>query len=116
MKNQNIEMKNQTPPTGAASAAVSEPLRRIQLMRKRGWRLPANTVVVSRPTKWGNPFRADPWYPAERAVADYTVWLETNGVQILRAAKVALRGKNLACWCKPGEPCHGDVLLRLVNT
>ena len=116
MKNQNIEMKNQTPPTGAASAAVSEPLRRIQLMRKRGWRLPANTVVVSRPTKWGNPFKADPWYPAERAVADYAVWLETNGVQILSAAKVALRGKNLACWCKPGEPCHGDVLLRLVNT
>ena len=22
-----------------------------------------------------------------------------------------LRGKNLACWCKPGHPCHADVLL-----
>jgi hypothetical protein len=26
-----------------------------------------------------------------------------------------LRGKNLACWCKPGAPCHADVLLRLAN-
>jgi hypothetical protein len=26
-----------------------------------------------------------------------------------------LAGKNLACWCKPGEPCHADVLLDLAN-
>jgi hypothetical protein len=26
-----------------------------------------------------------------------------------------LRGKNLACWCKPGEPCHADVLLDIAN-
>jgi hypothetical protein len=26
-----------------------------------------------------------------------------------------LRGKNLACWCKPGAPCHADVLLELAN-
>lgn len=25
------------------------------------------------------------------------------------------RNKNLACWCKPGEPCHADVLLKLAN-
>lgn len=24
-----------------------------------------------------------------------------------------LRGRNLACWCRPGDPCHGDVLLEL---
>lgn len=27
-----------------------------------------------------------------------------------------LRGKNLACWCKPGESCHADVLLELANS
>lgn len=27
----------------------------------------------------------------------------------------ALCGKNLACWCKPGAPCHADVLLELAN-
>jgi len=26
-----------------------------------------------------------------------------------------LKGKNLACWCKPGEPCHADVLLEIAN-
>lgn len=26
-----------------------------------------------------------------------------------------LRGKNLACWCKLGDPCHADVLLELAN-
>lgn len=30
---------------------------RIQLSRKKGWRKPENTVVVSRPSRWGNPFR-----------------------------------------------------------
>lgn len=26
-----------------------------------------------------------------------------------------LRGHDLACWCKPGAPCHADVLLELAN-
>lgn len=26
-----------------------------------------------------------------------------------------LAGKDLACWCKPGTPCHADVLLQLAN-
>lgn len=32
-----------------------------------------------------------------------------------RDALTQLRGKNLACWCKLGEPCHADVLLELAN-
>ncbi len=26
-----------------------------------------------------------------------------------------LKGKNLACFCPEGSPCHGDVLLKLAN-
>jgi hypothetical protein len=26
-----------------------------------------------------------------------------------------LRGKDLVCWCKPGKPCHADVLLEIAN-
>lgn len=26
-----------------------------------------------------------------------------------------LRGHDLACWCKPGEPCHADALIDLAN-
>ncbi|GAA2358743.1 hypothetical protein Cme02nite_34950 [Catellatospora methionotrophica] len=30
--------------------------RRIQRERKKGWRLPEGAVIVTRPTRWGNPF------------------------------------------------------------
>lgn len=26
-----------------------------------------------------------------------------------------LKGKHLACWCKEGEACHGDLLLKMAN-
>jgi len=85
--------------------------RRVQLSRRRGWRLPPNTVVVSRPSKWGNPFvspdRAD-------AVSRYRSWL-LEQLATGRLELSPLRGRNLACWCPPGEPCHADVLLELAN-
>lgn len=30
-------------------------------------------------------------------------------------AAVALRGRDLACWCPLDQPCHADVLLELAN-
>lgn len=30
--------------------------KRIQLRRTKGWRKPEGAVVVSRPTRWGNPY------------------------------------------------------------
>ncbi|MGO7983466.1 DUF4326 domain-containing protein, partial [Rhizobium johnstonii] len=42
---------------------------RVQLSRKKGWRKPANTVVVARPSKWGNPFRISDGLSREQAVA-----------------------------------------------
>jgi hypothetical protein len=104
-------------PVTAGSSGADGPPRRIQLRRKRGWRKPANTVVVSRPGKWGNPFVVTADYPVESAVRDYEQWLtgDAKGMQTLAAAKAELRGRNLACWCRPGWPCHADVLLKLVN-
>jgi hypothetical protein len=26
-----------------------------------------------------------------------------------------LRGKDLACWCDTGYPCHADLLIELAN-
>ena len=103
--------------TGNVSVDVSGTPRRIQLSRKGGWRKPPKTVVVARPTKWGNPYKATATYPVEQAVADYERWLLTDpkGKAVLRAAKIELRGLNLACWCRPGNICHADVLLGLVN-
>ncbi len=31
--------------------------QRIQLRRTKGWRKPAEAVVLSRPSRWGNPFK-----------------------------------------------------------
>lgn len=33
---------------------------RIQLRRMKGWRKPEGAVVVSRPSRWGNPIRITP--------------------------------------------------------
>ncbi|GAB6842321.1 hypothetical protein HNR00_003530 [Methylorubrum rhodinum] len=38
----------------------------------------------------------------------WSEWLRDHGLP-------AIRGKNLACWCAVGSPCHADVLLRLAN-
>jgi len=34
---------------------------------------------------------------------------------LVEDAKKELRGKNLACWCKPSEDCHADILLEIAN-
>ena len=101
---------------------------RIQLRRTKGWRMPANTVKVDRVTFWGNPCRVGMFkgYDAAHAVADFERWIVRDlavrsfeGVfgkpPTLQAIRKALAGKNLACWCKPGQPCHADVLLRVAN-
>jgi hypothetical protein len=52
--------------------------KRIQLRRTNGWRKPEGAVVVSRPTKFGNPFRA---YKCE--CCDYWDVRDDNGVTYL---------------------------------
>jgi hypothetical protein len=107
--------------------------KRIQLRRSRGWRMPKNTVKVDRSTKWGNPFIVGKQGNAAYCLHLYGMLLrgyhclsagmacsrrqETAAKALLSQAPryAALRGKNLACWCKVGEPCHGDLLLLVAN-
>jgi Domain of unknown function (DUF4326) len=49
---------------------------------------------------------------AEDAVHFYRRFLT---LELRIAARVHLRGKNLACWCRLDRPCHADVLLELAN-
>ena len=69
-----------------------------------GWNLPE--------TKWANPFKIGRDGTREEVIAKYEAWLRAQPELI--AALPELRGKDLACWCKP-KPCHGNVLLRLAN-
>ena len=99
--------------------------QRIQLSRRKGWRMPANTVKVDRTTKWGNPFvpgKPVPHGPMKGQVVQdkrhaFVLFRSFAPLYpaLVSAAKTELRGKNLACWCRPGEPCHADVLLELAN-
>jgi hypothetical protein len=90
--------------------------RRIQLSRKKGWRLPPNSKVVARPTRWGNPFRAETPEQRAPAVARFRRWIDSQaGEQLRDAAKSELRGFHLACWCPLDGPCHADVLLEIAN-
>ena len=125
---------------------------RIQLSRKKGWKMPPNSMMVSRPSIWSNPFvigapsgcdfkyDGDPTpiisaLSREQAIAFFRRlmagmlspemhphghrWMERFKRATMNAHPAEyvsiLRGKNLACWCKPGEPCHADVLLELAN-
>ena len=88
--------------------------KRIQRQRTKGWRMPPNCVYVGRPSNWGNPFVVgetfcDEWvYNAARAKV---LFREEGPEQFMDGEIEQLRGKDLACLCKPSEPCHADVLL-----
>lgn len=111
---------------------------RIQLKRTKGWKMPPNTVAVARPGRWGNPFTLAAAIESEfadRASAPAFVvecfrdwigpsqsgrdWWQGPKSDTRRREFVEdigeLRGKNLACWCKIGDPCHADVLLEIAN-
>jgi hypothetical protein len=50
------------------------------------------------------------------AVALFSAWLaEPHQDGLREAARRELRGKDLACWCPLGQPCHADVLLETAN-
>lgn len=52
---------------------------------------------------------------ADTAVRLYRQYIET--LNLLPGCKFYenLCGYDLACWCKPGAPCHADVLLEIAN-
>ena len=116
---------------------MTKPVR-VQLSRQKGWRMPPDTVKVDRSTPFGNPFtiagcreagyQGSDTEIARRCAEAYRAWLTSPSWRFnwdgpdAEAARGAilkglprLRGKNLACWCKPGAPCHADVLLELAN-
>ncbi|MAM84230.1 MAG: hypothetical protein CL472_06115 [Acidobacteria bacterium] len=97
---------------------------RVQLSREKGWRMPANTVKVDRTNKrLGNPYNVGSVDPVtgrtitpELAVTLFKfLWAQTAFRPVFAPLLAEIRGKNLACWCKRGEPCHADVLLELAN-
>lgn len=91
--------------------------QRLQQKRVKGWRKPPNSVVVSRPSKWGNPFPIDADHDRAAVVRMYRAWITGPDPRAseLREQLKELRGRNLLCFCPVPGPCHADVLLELAN-
>lgn len=52
------------------SVAAPEPTR-LQLSRRKGWRMPPNTVNVARPTMFGNPWHVEKDGDAQHCIDEY---------------------------------------------
>lgn len=72
-----------------------------------------DAVFIGRPSKYGNPFPISRNASRNDVLQKYGLWIHQQD-DLLLQARVELRGKNLLCFCAP-EPCHGDILLRIVN-
>lgn len=103
--------------------AIQRPVERFVQRRIKGFNLPENTVCVSRPSRWGNPFKVTPDRTQAEAVTAFRTWLIVDGCHANMPEKKKwildnlpkLKGKNLACYCKQGTACHADVLIELAN-
>lgn len=60
--------------------------QRIQLSRKKGWRLPPGAVVVARPTKWGNPYRIERIPRGHELREEGFGWFIDNGMEVVTCA------------------------------
>jgi len=115
--------------------------KRIQLSRKKGSKLPPNTIIVSRQNwgegrGWGNPYNWKTDYGFYRtkrrktlAQSDFRNWMNGNfewhkdffevfteqREWILAHLPELVKADFIACWCKTDEPCHGDVLIDLIE-
>lgn len=76
--------------------------------------MPENTVYVGRGSRWGNPYLVKD-FGREDAVLFFKKNISSMKEDELKDFLEPLRGKNLACWCKPDEICHADVLLDFFN-
>jgi len=108
---------------------------RLQLSRKKGFNLqklslatnglPA--VVVSRPSKWGNPYKIGEMHGNEKidltlSLILYGIWLQ-NKIAKGELDLNELKGKNLACYCGFRDEklygrfnCHADLLLDSIGS
>ena len=89
--------------------------RRFRLSRKKGAKKPRGAVVIARPSKWGNPYKIGRLTRAG-AIAAYKRDLYAGRLGVTVAdVKRELKGRDIACWCRLEDTCHGDVLLAIAN-
>jgi hypothetical protein len=75
--------------------------------------IPAGSVFIGRPSKWGNPFIIGKDGTRTAVIDKYKNWI-MNQPELLNDIKKELKGKDLVCYCSP-KKCHGDILLEIAN-
>jgi hypothetical protein len=118
---------------------ILEKIDRVQLSRKKGMKLPKNTLIVDRRSEFGNWIKVDKQalhsyhcaFPTQgklfqyyvtsnlEAVNEFRKWLckpeqKPLRAKFLRTIKIR-QIEHLACWCKLDEPCHCDVWLQYLR-
>jgi hypothetical protein len=103
--------------------------QRIQRKRTKGWRMPEGAAYVGRPSAWGNPFKVGEPFSyvspthgrrmgvianERHAASEFDVYVRAR-TDLHEEIRRELGGRDLACWCPPGQACHADSLLRLAN-
>ncbi len=80
-------------------------------METRNKRYDTYDVYIGRPSKWGNPFAIGRDGSRAEVIAKFEVYARDR---FRDAELLELDGKTLGCFCAP-LPCHGDVLIQLVQ-
>ena len=114
--------------------------QRLVLSRRAGFDLQGTSLAlnglpaqsVARPGKWGNPFTIaevmaelglDRDAAQAEAVDRHRRWvagtlepaLSPGPPPDIALIRAELAGRNLACWCRAGTPCHANLLIDLAN-
>ena len=139
-----VAKKTRTKRVRLPTAEKERMCKRIQLRRTKGWRKPAGGIVVSRPSRFGNPYAvrtvdgqwgvflsppplpwkpSDPWpvrkaldvWPTKRLAVESSVRWYRKYLAMYPELANELRGHDLGCWCAASQPCHASVLLELAN-
>ncbi|GAA3095118.1 DUF4326 domain-containing protein [Streptosporangium carneum] len=89
---------------------------------KRGQPKPQGVVVVTRVSRWGNPFtvaehgRAEAMRLHREHLLAGTLVNRFGHRVTVDMVRRELRGFDLGCACDLGELCHADTLLRVANS
>lgn len=90
---------------------------RVQINLYKG-KLPPDTIYVGRGLgprgRYGNPFkilRHGGSHTLEESLRLYRIWLADNLKDDPEFLKPLLEYKQIGCWCKETDPCHGDIIL-----
>jgi len=110
-----------------------------QRKRTKGWRKPPDSVCVTRPGPWSNPFKVGAELVAEDDEYGLVIWnVDTHedaiGLFVRWVNEVTsfanetddrrdyildhvreLQGKTLLCWCPQPGPCHAHVLAAMAD-